>query len=81
MLHEIVQHPERVHPGITLVWQPQIPCPADLRCCKNRGFLALRDNNCFYGALLTFDTTSGRIIYRIRDYNCNLNAWLAAWPD
>jgi hypothetical protein len=80
MLHQIVQHPERIHPGVRLEWQPLEPCPPE-SCCKLTGLLALRGNNCFYGALLSFDTQQGRIIYRIGTINAELNAWWAQWPD
>jgi hypothetical protein len=80
MLHQIVHKPLRVHPGVTLAWQPFEPCPPDA-CCQVKGYMAMRGNNCFYGALLTFDTTSGRIIYRIGEFHLGLNAWWAQWPD
>jgi hypothetical protein len=80
LLHQIVHNPLSIHPGVTLAWQPWEPCPPG-RCCQAKGYLALPGNNCFYGALLTFDTTSGRIIYRIGEFDVGLNAWWAAWPD
>jgi hypothetical protein len=81
MLHTIIHRPLLVHPAITLAWESWEPCHAPPEvCCKDRGFMALRGNNCFYGALLTFDTTSGRIVYRIKEF-VEPRAWRAQWPD
>ena len=80
LLHTLVWKPELVHPGITLEWQPLDPCPP-AGCCQRRGYLALRGNNCYYGALLTFDTQQGRIVYRIDVFDLEVNAWWAQWPD
>jgi hypothetical protein len=79
-LNRIIRHPELVHPGVTVKWQPFKPCPA-AGCCQQAGFIALRGNNCYYGALLIFDTTSGRIVYQIGVFDLQRNAWWAQWPD
>ena len=56
MLWTMVHHREDIHPAITLAWQPLESCPPPT-CCQ-----VINGRECFYGALLTFDTTSGRIV-------------------
>jgi hypothetical protein len=81
VLHQIVHHSEQVHPGVSMMWAAAHPVCQATGCCQNLGFLALPGNNCFYGALLTFDTQQGRIIYRIGTYDLERHGWLARWPD
>jgi hypothetical protein len=80
MLHTLRWHPEQAHPGIRLEWPEMVWCPGS-GCCRQLGFLAVRGNNCYHGAVLSFDTTSGRIIYRIGVFDTGRNAWWAQWPD
>ena len=80
VLHQMADRPDEMHPDVKLEWQPLELCDPQ-RCCRSRGFLALRGNNCFYGALLKVDTTSGRVIYRIGDYEAERGGWWAQWAD
>jgi hypothetical protein len=77
----MVHHPDDVLPGVTLEWQPLAPCTPD-RCCQScpQG-PAVEGRECFYGSKMVIDAKQRRLIYIIGEYECELNAWWAHWPD
>jgi hypothetical protein len=80
LLWTVVHHPMDSMPGVTLEWQPLVPCP-EASCCQLHYPNMRANKDCFYGAKLVFDTAQRKLIYIVREYDAPKNAWWARWPD
>lgn len=82
LLWTMVHHPEDVLPGVTMDWQPFPACDPPVTCCQScpQGPM-IEKRECFYGSRLVVDAVQRRLIYIIGEYECELNAWWAHWPD
>jgi hypothetical protein len=65
-----------IDPGITLERPARLTgCNGAVGCCNAQAGL------CFRGGLFKIDAADRNIVYEIGDYEQQLNAWWAQWPD
>lgn len=79
LLHGLLRWPDQ-YPALKLVWPAQ-DHGSNGHAVGFKGCEAHAGRYCFCNSILKIHTSNLDVVYQIREYEWECNAWTATWPD